>query len=293
MKFDGVYVATITPFLESGELCLEKYAEHLNFLAESKVQGIVACATTGEGPVLTATERAQILKVSKEICAKNSLKFIAGCNSNSTQIVHEQLIEAKEVGCDAALVITPYYNKPTQKGVVTHFEFLANKELLPIIIYNNPSRTNILLSLESSQILFQHPFISGLKESSGNYSHWLGLAQLPCWKEKSWLAGDDDAFALTMMLGGSGIIATAANIVPKLFSKIYEFCKEKQYEEAFKAQVQLVPFLKTLFSETNPSPLKYALRKFKNYNAYVRMPLVEVEKETAQKIEKEWSLLCP
>lgn len=293
MKFEGVFVASITPFSTSGELLVDKYREHLNFLAQSKIQGIVTCATTGEGPVLTALERKEILKISKEICAKNNLKLIAGCNSNSTQIVYEQLVEAKEVGCDAALVITPYYNKPTQKGVIAHFEFLARKEVLPIIIYNNPSRTNINLALESTQILVQHPFISGLKESSGNYSHWLGLAQMSFWKEKSWLAGDDDAFALTMMLGGSGIIATAANIIPKHFCKIYELCKEKQYEEAFKAQIELVPFLKTLFSETNPAPLKYALRKFKNYEACVRLPLVEIEKETAQKIEKEWSALCP
>lgn len=288
MKFEGVYVACMTPFSKEGRILLNVYEKHLEMLAEKGVDGFVICATTGEGPVLNEDERETLIERAKKICETHNKTLIVGCGSNSTEVVEEQLFQAKEFGADAGLVVTPYYNKPTPKGVMAHFEKIASREILPIIVYNNPGRTMINVSAESFDKLLQHPMIAGFKESSGNHSQWLSLSRLPIVQEKSWLAGDDDAFATTMLLGGKGIIATAANLWPEPFVTIYQAAKDKNWDLAFSVQKQILPLIQSLFIETNPAPLKYALRRLRDTETFVRLPLVEVEPSTESAILKAW-----
>lgn len=285
MRFEGVYVATVTPFQANGEVAWEKYATLLDWQATSGVHGFVPCGTTGENPTLTQKEWAWLVQTTIQFSKKKNLKTIAGCGSNSTQAALEFMQEAERMGADAALVVTPYYNKPTQRGLIAHYEFLAAHSKLPIVLYNVPGRTNVNLTPETVQVLFKNPQIIGIKEASGNHSQWLQIAKNTSLIEKSFLSGDDDAFATLLSMGGSGIISASANIAPKQFVKIYDLYKAGDFSAALQEQKRVLPLVQALFSETSPAPLKYALEISKNFPSNLRLPLVTITSETATKVK--------
>jgi len=282
--FEGVYVATVTPFTKNFEVDFEAYEGHNEFLLQSGVHGLVPCGTTGEGPTLNREERNKIIASAVKAAKTHSKKVIAGCGSNNTSIALQMIEEAAKSGAHAALVVTPYYNKPTQSGLIAHYKFLAEKSPLPIILYNVPGRTNVNISPETAYEIFQHPKIVGIKEASGNHAQWVALANKINLSEKSLLAGDDDAFATVFALGGVGIISATANVVPKKFVKLYELLKAGRAAEAFLLQTKLVPLIQTMFMETNPTPAKYALYAMKCMQNVVRLPLVPVSRDTEEKI---------
>jgi 4-hydroxy-tetrahydrodipicolinate synthase len=230
----------------------------LEFLASHGVDGFVPCGTTGESTALSPEERRAVIALTREVAKSRGLKTIAGCGGNATASVLALIQEAEELGCDAALVVTPYYNKPTQAGLLAHYRYLADHSRLPILLYNVPSRTGVSLAVETTAKLLEHPGIVGIKEASGQYGQWLAIAhQLDT--RKSLLAGDDDAFACVLALGGSGTISAAANLVPGLFVAMYRHAAKGELGAAFQIQKKLFPLIKALFAETNPAPLKFAL----------------------------------
>jgi len=286
MRFEGVFVANVTPFDSKGNVLTEGLENHLSFLADRGVQGFVPCGTTGEAATLNLEEWRNVIATTKKFAAARGLKTIAGCGGNCTWMVLERLREAKELGCDAALVVTPYYNKPTSAGVIAHYEHLADQGTLPIILYNVPSRTNVSLSADTVARLFAHPNIVGLKEASGQYSHWLDLASRLDLSTKALLAGDDDAFVTMRALGGSGIISASANLVPEHFVRLHAFTSAGQWQEAFHLQKRLHPLIRSMFAETNPAPVKYALSRLGLVDDRLRLPLVPVGTETRALVDR-------
>lgn len=282
--FSGVFVATITPFDTDGVILWDALDEHIQFLVRSGVHGLVPCGTTGEASMLTTAERRQVIERTKKLAG--SLPVIAGCGSNSTAVCLEMIREARQLGCAGALVVTPYYTKPTPAGLIAHYHKLADEGGLPIVLYNVPSRTNIHLSVETVTRLCEHPNIVGIKEASGQYGYWLALSQAMDLKEKALLAGDDDGFAVIRALGGSGIISASANVVPAQFVKLYDLTREGNWEEAFRQQKKLYPLIHSLFMETNPAPIKYALQHMGRGAFSLRLPLVSVGPVTEAAIAK-------
>lgn len=284
MRPEGVYVATITPFDSEKKLLLPALRAHLESLARAGVHGFVPCGTTGETATLNRVERWEVLSVALEVARREGLKVIAGCGGNNTAAVLELIQEAKELGCDAALVVTPYYNKPTAAGLVAHYRYLADRGGLPILPYNVPGRTNVHLGLDSVREIFDHPQIVGLKEASGNWSHWLGLAHSLNLAGKALMAGDDDAMAPILALGGTGIISASANVAPEPFVALYKAAKEGRLHDAFQWQKKLYPLTRSLFLETNPAPVKFALEALGRGEANLRLPLVPIGRSTEEAV---------
>ncbi|MFM8270387.1 MAG: 4-hydroxy-tetrahydrodipicolinate synthase [Pseudomonadota bacterium] len=284
MTFQGVWVATTSFFDQQGALDLAAFEKHCSWLLTSGVDGLVPCGTTGEGPTLNPSERKSLIETAVKLASKKNKGVIAGCGGNNTESVLKLILEARDYGANAALVVTPYYNRPTQEGLIAHYEFLADSSPIPLILYNVPSRTGVNLLPETVSHLWQHSNIVALKEASGLHSQWLSLMASPLPKEKSVLAGDDDAFATLVSLGATGIISASANIVPSHFVKLAELLKSKHFEEALALQKKLLPLIKVLFSETNPAPIKYALEQMGRGLNKLRLPLVPIKKETEKKV---------
>ncbi|MBI4404678.1 MAG: 4-hydroxy-tetrahydrodipicolinate synthase [Deltaproteobacteria bacterium] len=284
MKIEGVIVATVTPFLPSGEVDLSAYEAHLRQLAAAKVHGFAPCATTGEAPTLRKTEWMDIVKATKRVASQHHLLVIPGCGGNDTAAALEMLDEANVLGCDAGLLVTPYYNKPTPRGVSAHYQYLAEHSKIPLVLYNNPSRTAVSMSAELIGQCFQHSNIVGVKDASGLYSQWLALSAVADLKTKALLAGDDDAFVYTLLSGGLGIISASANVAPQLFVSLYQQARAGQWQEAYAWQKKLLPLTRALFSETSPAPLKYALHVLGRMENRLRLPLVPITAETERKV---------
>ena len=279
-KISGVYVATVTPFTSKGELDVDAYLSHLDYLKNAGIHGLVPCGTTGETPTLSDEERQKVIGLTSEFGKKHQLPVIAGAGGNCTSKVVDLLAEANDLGADAALVVTPYYNKPNARGVLAHYRVLADKSPLPIVLYNVPPRTNVNMLPETVEEILKSDKVVGIKEASGNYSQWVELAHRIDWSQKALLAGDDDCVATMMALGGSGVISASANVVPKLFVQMVKAMENGDFKKAFELQISFQPMKKALFAETNPTPSKFALSVREQMQNKVRLPLVEVSSET-------------
>lgn len=284
LSLKGVFVASVTPFNENGSVNYPAFETHLRELVAAGVHGFVPCGTTGEGATLNTEEWRELVRLSVAIAREKNLKVVAGCGGNDSRKVAELMLQAADLGADAALVVTPYYNKPTARGLLAHYEFLTRQSELPIVLYNVPGRTNVSLSVDTVAELFQNPQIIGIKEASGQYGQWLALANRLNLREKFLLAGDDDAFAIVQAMGGCGIISAAANVLPTAFVKLWQLMERGEWTAAFQLQVKLFPLVKSLFLETNPAPAKFALSTMKRVENFVRLPLVPVTADTEQSI---------
>jgi 4-hydroxy-tetrahydrodipicolinate synthase len=288
MKLEGVYVAVVTPFQENGSLDTAAFRSHLQWLVDSGVHGLVPCGTTGESPTLSADERSTLIQICLEVAAPKGVGVIAGCGSNSTAATASAIADAEKLGVNGTLVVTPYYNKPTQSGVIAHYEFLADRAKTPLVLYHVPGRTNVPISLETAAQLLKHPRIAGIKEASGNYSYWLGLAQIANDAGKTVFAGDDDAFAVSQAYGGRGLISASANALPAAFVRMHALMVEGKWPEAFTLQLALAPLVRAFFAETNPAPVKFALHHYRQMRNSLRLPLVPVATATEQLLVREW-----
>jgi 4-hydroxy-tetrahydrodipicolinate synthase len=278
----GVFVATVTFFDKAGKLSLPRLEAHLERLADAGVDGFVPCGTTGEAATLEAAEQREVISVAVTVARRRKLKVIAGCGGNDTKKVVALVAEAATLQCDGALVVTPYYNKPTAAGLLAHYRAVADDGGLPVFLYNVPGRTNVNLLPPTVAELFAHRNIVGIKEASGNYGQWLQLATLVNLAEKAVVAGDDDALTVLQALGGCGIISASANLAPELFVSLYRLGAEGKWDEAFSLQKKLFPLIRALFSETSPSPLKYALEQQGHGDNIVRLPLVPISAATEE-----------
>jgi len=284
--FKGSNVALVTPF-KNNKLDVDNYIELIHFHIKNGTNGLVPAGTTGESPTLTHEEHEKVI----ELCikeAKGKIPVIAGTGSNSTAEAISLTKHAEKVGADAALIVTPYYNKPTQEGLYQHYKAINDKCGIPIIIYNIPSRSVIDMTVETMTRLFELKNIIGVKDATGN------LDRVNQQKEKMGndfiqLTGEDGNVLEFNKRGGVGCISVTANIAPKLCSDFQKFSFSKnnnELKEAERINKLLQPVHKSLFIESNPSPVKYAAKLLNLCSDDVRLPLVKVTNSTKEAIKE-------
>ena len=284
--FKGSNVALVTPF-KNNELDIDTYIKLIHFHIENGTHGLVPAGTTGESPTLNHTEHQKVI----ELCIKESngkIPVIAGTGSNSTEEAISLTKHAEKVGADGALIVTPYYNKPTQEGLYQHYKAINDSCNIPIIIYNIPSRSVIDMSVDTMARLFELKNIVGVKDATGN------LDRATHQKEKMGndfilLTGEDGNVLEFNKRGGVGCISVTANIAPKLCSDFQNFSQssnDNDLKEAQRINELLQPVHKSLFIESNPSPVKYAAKLLNLCNDDVRLPLVKVMDSTKETIKK-------
>ena len=284
--FKGSNVALITPF-KNNKVDEENYIKIINFHIENGTNGLVPCGTTGESPTLSHDEHEKLI----EICIKESngkLPVIAGTGSNSTKEAVSLTMHAEKAGADAALVVTPYYNKPTQEGLYQHYKAINDNCGIPIIIYNIPSRSVIDMSVETMAKLFELKNIIGVKDATGDLNR-VDQQKSKMGEEFIQLTGNDDNAFEFNKRGGAGSISVTANIAPKLCSDFQKFSKslnENEIKEAERLDEILQPLHKSLFIESNPSPVKYVAKLMGLCDDVVRLPLVNCTKETKKILEE-------
>ena len=283
--FKGSNVALITPFKDNN-LDEENYIRLINFHLENNTNGLVPAGTTGESPTLNHKEHEKVI----ELCikeAKGKIPVIAGTGSNSTEEAVALTKHAEKAGADGALVVTPYYNKPTQEGLYQHYKTINDNTNLPIIIYNIPGRCVIDMSVDTMARLFELKNIAGVKDATGDLNR-LDQTLKKLGPEFIQLTGEDGLAFKFNERGGVGIISVTANIAPKLCSDMQKFSKsdsDNEKKEAERIDTLLQPVHKALFIESNPAPVKYAAKLLGLCDDAVRLPLVKIMDETKLKVK--------
>ena len=284
--FKGAAVAIVTPFFDNGEINYPKLAELLDYQIENGTDAIVICGTTGESSTLSHEEHLEAIRFTVEHVAKR-VPVIAGTGSNCTETAIYLSQEAEKYGADALLVVTPYYNKATQKGLIAHYTAVAESVSLPVIMYNVPSRTGCNIQPETAVALAKNvKNIVGIKEASGNISQVAKLMQLAdgCIELYS---GNDDQVVPILSLGGNGVISVLSNVAPKETHDIVAFYNEGKVKESCDLQLKALPLIHALFSEVNPIPVKTAMNLMGMNVGPLRMPLCEMEEDTKAALAKE------
>jgi len=283
-KFSGLYTAIITPF-KNNQIDQESLAKIIKFQIDGGVEGIVVCGTTGESPTLSHKEHKRVIKMAVELVG-GKIKVIAGTGSNCTAESVELTQYAKEVGADAALVVAPYYNKPTEDGLYQHFATLE-KCGLPIIIYNIPGRSVIDISDELIAKLSLLQNIVGVKDASGDLARVPKLISLLKDRENfSILSGEDLTTVGFNAMGGDGLISVTSNIKPKEIKEIQQKCQDNDFIGAKILQNKLTSLHLSLFSETNPIPVKYACSLVGLCEKEIRLPLDSPNSKVISKLQK-------
>ena len=283
--FKGSNVALVTPFKDN-KLDAETYIKLINFHLENGTNGLVPAGTTGESPTLSHKEHEKVI----ELCineAKGRIPVIAGTGSNSTDEAVSLTKHAEKAGADGVLIVTPYYNKPTQEGLYQHYKTINDNTNLPIIIYNIPGRCVIDMSVDTMARLFELKNITGVKDATGDLNR-LDQTIKKLGPEFIQLTGEDGLAFEFNKRGGVGIISVTANIAPKLCSDMQKFSKsnsDNEIKEAERIDTLLQPVHKALFIESNPSPVKYAAKLLGLCDDAVRLPLVKIMDETKLKVK--------
>ncbi len=274
--FTGAATAIITPF-KNGQVDYEKFKELINWQIENGIDAIVAVGTTGEGPTLTDEEHREVIRFCvNEVAGR--VPVIAGTGSNDTAYAIELTKFAYEVGADAVLLVTPYYNKATQKGLVQSFLAVADSADIPCILYNVPSRTGCNLTAESCAQLAKHKNIVAVKEASGNISQVAKIREL-CGDNLDIYSGNDDQIVPVMSLGGKGVISVLSNLLPKETSRMCHAFLEGNVQESLDLQIKYLSLVDALFCEVNPIPVKCAMSKMGFCENSVRLPLTVMEEK--------------
>ena len=284
--FKGSNVALVTPF-KNNQLDEENYIKLINFHLENGTNGLVPAGTTGESPTLSHEEHQKVI----ELCIKESkgkIPVIAGTGSNSTDEAVSLTKHAEKAGADAVLVVTPYYNKPTQEGLYQHYKAINDNTGLPIIIYNIPGRCVIDMSVDTMARLFELKNIAGVKDATGDLNR-LDQTIKKLGSEFIQLTGEDGLAFEFNKRGGVGIISVTANVAPKLCSDFQKYSKsesDNEIKEAERIDGILQPLHKSLFIESNPAPVKYAAKLLGLCDDAVRLPLVKITKSTQEEVKK-------
>lgn len=279
--FKGSFVALITPF-RNGQVDERAFKKLVEWQIRQGTHGLVPCGTTGESPTLSHEEHQAVI----EICvaaAKGRVPVMAGTGSNSTDEAISLTKHAEQVGCDAALVVTPYYNKPSQEGLYRHYAAIAKSVKIPIFIYNIPGRCAVDMSVETMGRLARIKNIVGVKDATGDLTR-PGLQRLACGPDFVQLDGDDGTALAFNATGGMGCISVTGNIAPKLVSKMQVASLKGDTRAALKLQDKLMPLHKALFAETSPGPVKYAASLLGICSDEVRLPLGPIMDSTKEKV---------
>jgi len=279
----GSIPAIITPF-NKGEIDFDSFAKLLKWQIKEGISGVTVCGTTGESPTLTHDDHMQLVEFAvKTVSGK--IPVIAGTGSNSTKEAIEFTKHAYKAGANYGLVVTPYYNKPNQKGLINHFKKIAKVTPLKQIIYNIPGRSIVDLSYESFKELNKISNIVGIKDASNDLSRPLVMRTFMK-KNFYYISGEDGTIAGYLAQGGHGCISVTANVAPRLTSKLHYFWQTKNYKHFDLINLKLAPLSRVLFSEPSPTPSKYALSLMGKCKADVREPLFELSLETKKQVRK-------
>ena len=281
--FKGSCTAIVTPFNEHG-VDYERLKKNLEFQYENGTSAIVVCGTTGENATHTPNEHDELVRVTVRT-VNGRMKVIAGIGSNNTANALRAAENAKYSGADAVLMVTPYYNKTTQKGLVEHFSYVADRVDIPMILYNVPSRTGIGITADTCKVLSQHPNINGIKEASGDIALAAKIRSL-CGDDLYIWSGNDDCTIPLMSLGALGVISVASNIVPGAVAKLCALCLEGSYAEATELYAKYASLFSALFIETNPIPVKAAMKMMGMDSGILRLPLTEISQESFETLLK-------
>jgi len=280
----GSIVAIVTPF-KNGKIDETALRNLINWHIDEGTHGIVPVGTTGESPTLDHNEHKEVVEIVIDQ-VNGRVPVIAGAGSNSTAEAISLLMHAEAVGADAALVVTPYYNKPTQEGLFEHFKAINNASMgIPIMIYNIPPRSVIDMSVEVMAKLSNLENIIGVKDATSDLSR-VEKQKIQCRDGFLQFSGEDITAFEFMKNGGNGCISVTANVLPKLCSEFQNLCIEGNYDEALKIHKKLEPMHNALFIETSPSPVKYVLSKIGRINDELRLPLVNIRQETREILDK-------
>lgn len=279
--FEGMATAIITPLTDNG-IDYEAFGRLIDWQISEGIGGIVVCGTTGEGSTLTDEEHKDAIEFAVKRAAGRT-PIIAGTGSNDTAYALELTEFACKVGVDGVLVVTPYYNKATQNGLIKLFTAIADVSTVPVILYNVPSRTGVNIEPKTVAALAEHPNINAIKEASGNISQIAEIAAL-CGDKINIYSGNDDQVIPIMALGGKGCISVLSNLIPKESNEMCKKFTEGDIKTATQMQLKYLPLINALFSEVNPIPVKAAMAKMGFCEDYLRLPLTSMEEEHKQKL---------
>ena len=275
--FTGAGVAIITPMNADGSINYDGFAENIEFQIANGTDAIIVCGTTGEASTMTDDEHIECIRFAVEKTA-GRIPVIAGTGSNDTKYAVELSKIAQEKGADGLLLVTPYYNKASQKGLVAHFTAIADAVDIPIILYNIPGRTGVSIDMNTYKILGQHKNIVAVKEASGNISYTSKLIA-QCGDLLDVYSGNDDIIVPMMSIGAKGVISVISNIMPKETHEITQLCLANNCEEAAKLQMKYLELINNLFIEGNPITIKEAMNQMKMPSGPCRLPLCEMTDE--------------
>ncbi len=281
--FTGACPAIVTPFDASGAVNYRTLENLIDSVIEAGVDAICVCGTTGECSTLSIREHISVVEYSVKYI-NHRVKVIAGAGSNDTSAAVYLSQHAQDSGADALLHVTPYYNKCSQNGLIKHYEYIADRVELPVILYNVPARTGVSFTAETYQILSQNPKINGVKEASGDFSLLAHTRHL-CGDDFYVWSGNDDQVVPMMALGAQGVISVAANIAPKLMVDMSHLCLSGDYASASKLQVDNMDFIDSLFLEVNPIPIKTAMNLMNMDVGGLRLPLCDMSAANLDKLK--------
>jgi 4-hydroxy-tetrahydrodipicolinate synthase len=281
--FFGSIPALATPF-SNGRVAEDTFREFLEWQISEGSNALVPCGTTGEVATLTADEHRHVIATAVEV-ANGRVKVIAGTGTYSTAHSIERARAAADVGADAALVVVPYYNKPSQAGLAAHFLAIAEASPLPIVVYNVPSRTVADISVETLGKISAHPRIVAIKDATGNLGR-VSAQRLACGEDFVQLSGNDDMALGFNAMGGVGCVSVTANVAPKLCSDFQKAMRESRWDDALKLQDKLYPLHAALFTDASPAPTKYALSRVRpGFPSDIRLPLVEASDASKRAVD--------
>ena len=281
--FRGVFPAIITPFLKDESLDEEGLKRNIEYLNKTGIAGIIPCGTTGESATLTFEEHKRVVGIAVEA---SKVPVIAGTGSNNTSEALELTRHAAKAGADAALLITPYYNKPNDRGMYEHFKRIAENCDIPIVLYNVPKRTGIDLKPELVAKLSRIKNIVAIKEASGSLSQQSQIIEQTRGSDFVLLSGDDDLTLPTMALGGQGVVSVVANVAPRKTVAMVDAVLKGDMEKARELHYELAPLVRAMFFETNPIPVKTAHKHLGLANGPLRLPLGEMAPEKEEKLKE-------
>jgi 4-hydroxy-tetrahydrodipicolinate synthase len=275
--FEGVYTALVTPF-KNGKIDYDALEKIIEMQVTNGIDGIVPLGSTGESPTVSFDEHKEFIKRTVKLVNKR-VKIVAGTGANSTEEAIHLTKSAEGSGVDGALLVNPYYNKPTQRGLIAHFEAVAKSVKIPIILYNIPGRTAVNFMPENiAELLKRVNNIAAIKEASGDIVQMMRVIEM-CGEKLTLLSGDDNLLLPVLAIGGKGIISVASNFLPADVKKIVTLFSEKKYNEARELFYKILPVMRAIFIETNPIPVKAAMEMLGYCSGDLRLPLVRLSEE--------------
>jgi 4-hydroxy-tetrahydrodipicolinate synthase len=280
--FKGSLVALITPMTRDGKLDERAFQDFVAWQVAEGAQGLIPVGTTGESPTLSHAEHQRVVELCIE-AAGGKVPVIAGAGSNSTAEAVALTQHAKKAGADGVLVVTPYYNKPTQEGMYLHFKAVADSADIPVIIYNIPPRSVVDMSVETMARLAKHPNIVGVKDATANLTRPLHT-KAACGPDFCQLSGEDHTALSFLAAGGVGCISVTANIAPRLCREMHDAWAEGRLKDAMAIQDRLVPVHDAMFCETSPGPVKFAASLLGHGNDFCRLPIAPIADASKERV---------